>query len=245
MLPNDTIYKFNVENLRFISTSIEQIKRTTHHAIASEDEILVQSFTRLFALVLGTWAETRLRKLHYEPNGFNDADRALLNGESSQINKWSKSIEIAVRKHYNIQTGPLNNTNLPHSTYSRYQTLQDILENHLKPVIEIRNKLAHGQWVFQFTDSMDLSVPHKTAIENVNVLSLQFKHLLLKHLSQIVHDLTVSKPTFERDFDKNFQKFVGVHQNLENRSYQNYVSQLKERFLRGKQKKENNIKNNV
>lgn len=245
MLPNDTIYKFNVYNLRFISASIQQIKRTTHHAIASENELLVQSFTRLFALVLGTWAETRLRKLHYESNGFNNTDRALITGESSQIDKWNKTIEVAVRKHYNIPNGPLNIISLPHSTYSRYHTLHDILEDHLKSLIEIRNKLAHGQWVFPFTDSMDLSVQHKVAIENENVLSLQFKHLLLTHLSQIVHDLVVSKPTFERDFDKNFNKFVGVKQNLENRSYQKYVSQLKERYLRGKQKKLENINNNV
>ena len=240
MLAPPTIYKFNVENLRSISTAIVQIKRSIHQAIATENQQLVSSFTCLFALSLGAWAETRLRKLLYEANGFSEQDRIIINEETNQFNKWKKSIELAIRSHYAIPTAPLTDINLTHSVFSRYSTLMSILETDLKPVIEIRNKLAHGQWVFPFTSSLELSTEHKTSIERENTLSLQFKHSILVHLSQIIHDLVVSRPTFERDFDSNYRKLSGTKQNLENRPFDNYCTQLKTRYSRGKEKRKLN-----
>lgn len=237
MLPISTIYKFHVANLRAISISIVQIRRIIHEAIAADNSQLVDSLTRLFSLTLGAWAETRLRKLLYEENGFSEQERNSIDDQSNQFGKWKKTIETAVRSHYHIPSGPLTDVNVPHSVYSRYQTLQAILENDLKPVIEMRNKLAHGQWVYPFTDSLELSVSLKAAIENENVLSLQFKHLMLTHLSQIIHDLVVSRPTFERDFDDNYRKFAGVKENLTNRSFEKYCSKLKEGAMKGKQKR--------
>ena len=245
MLPVKTIYKFHVENLRSISGSITQVELSLHHAISTNNTPLIESLTRLLALTLGAWAETRLSKLLYEDNGFSEPNRGIITAEKSQFDKWKKAIEIAVRTHYNIPNGPLTVINLGHSIYSRYQALQLILEEDLRPVIEIRNKLAHGQWIYPFTETLDLSVPQKTAIENENVLSLQFKHLMLVHLSQIIHDLVISRPTFERDFDTNYRRFAGVKQNLKFRSFGKYCLWLKARHERGKAKRLANSNNNV
>lgn len=245
MLPDHTIYKFHVENLRSISSALKQIELTLHHAISTDNLALIESFTRLMALTLGAWAETRLSKLLFESNGFSVHERGLIKAENTQFDKWKKSIEVAIRSHYQIPNGPLTDINLGHSVYSKYQTLQAILEGDLKPVIELRNKLAHGQWVFPFTENLDLSVPQKTAIENENVLSLQFKHQMIVHLSQIIHDLVVSRPTFERDFDKNYRRFAGTKQHLIHRSFAKYCLWLKDRYERGRAKKQANIQNSV
>lgn len=242
MLPEKTIYKFHVQNLRSLDTALVQIKRTTHDAIAVSNPPLLDSFTRLFALTLGAWAETRLQKVLYEQNGFSNNQRSLVDAESSQFNKWEKTVELAVRHHYNILAGSIDQLSLPHSIYSKFNSIKTILKDDLRPVIEVRNKLAHGQWIYPFTDTLDLSVAQKTAIENENILSLQFKHGMIGHLCQAIHDLVVSKSTFERDFDLNFRQFMGTKQNLENRSYTKYCDQLKDRRLRGKQKREANLK---
>jgi len=242
MLPQKTIYRFHVQNLRLLDTALVQIKRTTHEAISGSNPPLLESFTRLFALTLGAWAETRLQKVLLEQNGFSDNQRALVNAENKQFDKWKRTVELAVRHHYNIPTGPLNQLTFSHSIYSKFNSIKTILENDLRPVIEIRNKLAHGQWIYPFTDTLELNVAQKTAIENENILSLQFKHRMIGHLCQAIHDLVVSRPTFERDFDINFRKFMGTKQNLENRSYEKYCEQLKERRLRGKQTKVANFK---
>lgn len=245
MLPVHTLYRFHVKNLQSISKALKQIERSLHHAISTDNHALVESFTRLLALTLGAWAETRLSKLIYESNGFSVQERGVIRSESTQFDKWKKSIEVAIRAHYQIPNGPLTDINLGHSVYSKYQTLQNILEDDLKPVIEMRNKLAHGQWIYPFTENLDLSVPQKTAIENENVLSLQFKYQMLVHLSQIIHDLVVSRPTFERDFDLNYRRFAGTKQNLTNRPYAKYKIWLKNRYERGKAKKQANAQNNL
>lgn len=242
MLPERTIYRFHVQNLRSLETALVQIKRTAHESISVSNPPLLNSFTRLFALTLGAWAETRLQKVLYEQNGFSEAHRSFVTAATSQFEKWKRTIETATRHHYNIPTGPLDQVTLPHTIFSKFNSLNTILEDDLRPIIEIRNKLAHGQWMYPFTETLDLNVDLKTAIENENVLSLQFKHRMIGHLCQAIHDLVVSKPTFERDFDSNFRKFIGTKQNLENRSYEEYCDQLIARRLRGKQKKEANIK---
>lgn len=242
MLADETIYKFNVENLRSLEIALAQIKLIVHQAIATDNHSRIQSLTRLFALTLGAWAETRLRKLLYERNGFRDEQKSLIDQEKSYFDRWKKTIEIAIRTHYSLPGGPLDHSTLPHSVCSKYETLNEILEQDLRPVIEIRNKLAHGQWLYPFTESMkDLSVPQKTAMERENILSLQLKHLMLTHLSQMIHDLVVSRPTFERDFDANFRKFWGTKQNLIGRSYQTYREQLKQRYVRGREKRKKNL----
>lgn len=239
MLPPETIYKFNVANLRSLTTALTQIKRTIHEAIAINNQSIISSYTRLFALTLGAWSEIRLRKLLYEKNGFSEEDREDVDEESNHFNRWNKAIEIAIRKHYNVPTGTLNQMSLPHSIFSKYRTLVDILEQDLRPVIEMRNKLAHGQWIFPFTENLrELSIPQKTAIENENILSLQFKHLMLTHLSQIIQDLIVSKATFERDFDNNYRKFIGTKENLEHRDFPKYCEQFRRSHAAGKTKRQ-------
>ncbi|OUR81636.1 hypothetical protein A9Q82_09700 [Cycloclasticus sp. 46_120_T64] len=243
MLNNNTIYKFHVANLHSIQTAIEHLKRTIHVAIASENKKLILSYTRLLSLTLGAWAEVRLNKLLYETEGFSTEEREKIKAKGSQFEKWELSIELAVRSHYGIQNQPLTDTNLTHSVYSRYQTLNAILEQDLKPVIEIRNKLAHGQWEYPFTDGLDLAIDKKIAIEAENVQSLHYKYVLLNHLSQIIHDLIVSKPTFERDFDKYYQKFASTRQHLLNKSFVTFCSDIKERAVRGKEARAQNVAN--
>lgn len=243
MLPPHTIYKFCVENLRSLDTALVQLKRTAHEAISSSNNPLEKSITRLFALALGSWAEVRLFKLLYEKNGFSSNDRQLIHSKSQQLCKWESTIEIAVRSHYRIPTGQINLSTLPHSIFTKYETLLKILNEDLKPLIEMRNKLAHGQWIYPFSESLELAVPQKTAIENENILSLQFKHSMLQHLSKLIHDLVVSKPTYERDFDSHFRKFYEAKQHLKNRSFQKYCDQLQKRYLTGREKRKINLQN--
>ncbi len=107
-------------------------------------------FVRLYALLLGAWAETILKKLLYEKNGFDNIARNKICSEHTQLDKWLKAVEIAFRQHFAISHAPLSKLTLPFSFFSRYEELKDILDKDLRSIIEIRNKLAHGQWIYPF-----------------------------------------------------------------------------------------------
>ena len=113
-----------------------------------------------------------------------------------------------------------------------------MLVSDLSSIIELRNKLAHGQWVYPLNhDGDDVAQEQMDALRVENLLFLQFKKKLLESLSAIIHDLVVSKPTFERDFDNHFRMIVETRRNLQNRDYETWAEGMRQKHQRGKAKR--------
>lgn len=235
MKPPKKLYQFHVANLQEVARAMERVARSLRAAISQGDEITVSSFMRLYALLLGAWAECRLRKLVYEPQGFDDSERDAIRAESTQLKQWQKAVEVAFRRQYKIPKAPLSASVLPHSAYSRYTTLSDMLVNDLGSIIELRNKLAHGQWVYPLNnDGDDIAQEQMDALRVENLLSLQFKKTLLESLSAAIHDLVVSKPTFERDFDDHLRVIIETQRNLQKRDCKTWAECLRQKYQRGR-----------
>jgi hypothetical protein len=239
------LYKFHQRNLEAIQYSLDTTGRLLRSAISANVEKDIYSFTRLYTFLLAAWAECRLNKLQYEDKGFSSSEREFVQAGSTQLEKWSRAIETAFRNHYNVRRGTLSKKHLPHSAYARFVTLNEMLDSDLRPIIELRNKLAHGQWVYPLNnDGDDISADLYNALRRENLLSLQFKRRIIHHMTDIIHDLVVSKSTFERDFDDHFEKLLGSKRNLETRSYTDYVAKQRVKFERGKLKRNKQGSNN-
>lgn len=233
-ITDEKLYRFHVTNIHSIEIALNHSAISARKAIAEKNNPAIKSFVSLNAFLLGAWAENRLRKLLYENNGLSVAERETVLSQASQIDQWSKLIEVAFRKHYQIPHASLNNSNLPFTASAQYKELNDIVEKDLKSVIEIRNKLAHGQWVYPLNnEGTDKEDNKYQLLKNENLPSLQYKKSLLTSLSDIIHDLVVSLVTFERDFDKNFKKISNTRNNLKNRSYEKYATKLVNKRLKG------------
>ncbi|MBI2331464.1 MAG: hypothetical protein HYU84_04750, partial [Chloroflexi bacterium] len=214
----EKLYKFHVENLRAIESAMAQIDSALKIAIKEQRQDLVSSHTRLYSLLLGVWSECRLVKLLFEKNGFGPKEREYILGnkdKNTKYDQWGKALEMGFRKQYNIKKAKLNPTSLLHSVYTKYQTLLSILENDLMPIIEIRNKLAHGQWVYPLnSDQNEIAQEQMDFLREENLLTLRFRKTILSSLALTIHDLVVSQPTFERDFDIHFKQILTAKQNL-------------------------------
>jgi hypothetical protein len=228
------LYKYHVENLRSLEIAISNTSISARKAIADKNLPAIESFTRLYAFLLGAWAETRLHKLLNENGAFTDQDKEKVFSQRSQLNQWHKTVEVSYRKYFNIPRAPLSLQSLPHTAFHRLNSITSILDDDLKSIIEVRNKLAHGQWVYPLNSTCtDLQPDKYSLINNENLLSLQFKKSLITTLANIVHDLAVSLPTFERDFDNHFGNIVTTRNNLRNRSYDDYRKGLVAKKRRG------------
>lgn len=236
------IYQFHVANLRSIEIALNNTALSTRQAISEENQPATDSFIRLYALLIGTWAETRLRKLLYEQSGFTEDERKRVLTQTSQLEQWRKLVEVAFRKHYGISQAPLTSSSLPFTAHARYASLMNIFENNLRIVIEVRNKLAHGQWIYPLNnEGNDIESNKYTLLKKENLQSLQFKKSLLSSLADIVHDLVVSLLTFERDFDSNYSRITNIKNNLISRNYEKYVSMLIDKRQRGIKKRKVNM----
>jgi len=233
------MYGYLCENLRWLEKSLKYIEVSAKKAIASKDNNnCLPALLRLYAFLLGAWAEARLKKLLHEGRGFPKKERDIILGNKTQLDQWENTVKNAFRKHYNINK--LNKINLGELGKTRLDSILEFIKNDLKIIIEIRNKLAHGQWKYPFTDNGEKVEQEKYKLINKeNLLSLKFKYEILEHLTDVIHDLIVSKATFERDFEKHFKKLNQTKINLNERSYQKYQDNLIKSFEKSKDKKNN------
>lgn len=232
--PRDHLYKAHVKNLRAVEVSFERIMRELNGSVARGDEKTTDALTKTTMLLLGAWAENRLRKLTCEPNGFSEHEREMVGAATSQIDSWRKAIELGFRKRYGIPRADLN-TSLPITARSHYQTLIAILDDNLKPIIEVRNKLAHGQWSRTLNNvNDDFSQEMMARISAENALTVKFKKRLLNCLAQLIHDLVAGNAAFERDFDLHFRNLEQAKRDIERRPYSSWLTSMQAKYRRGR-----------
>jgi len=241
----EEIYKFYVSNLRTIDVAIKRIVLTLRDAISRDDKKTIDVFVRLYAFLLGAWIECRLKKLLFEEIGFDDNERKKIIAIESQLSQWKEVIKLAFYKHYVPAKNPpeseakldhqtLKNL-LPKSEAKHFQELMDLLDDEIDPVMRVRNNLAHGQWAYPLNHRGDeIAQKEMDILQNENILSLQFKKRLVSHIADMIHDLVVSPPTFERDFDKHFKNIEETRRDLKNSSYDSYTQKMRDKYQRGK-----------
>lgn len=222
------LYGHHVANLQELQAALGNVARLARAAIASKDpERSLRTLLRLYALLLGAWAECRLKKLLHEEFGFSGAEREAILLHGTQLEQWQAAVDAAFRKHYKLPNAELDARTLGVAPSARRDALLDVLKSDLRIVIEIRNKLAHGQWIYPFnSEGTQVEQDKYMLINKENLLSLEFKLAMLEHLADAVHDLVVSPRTFERDFDSHFKKLFQVQINLKRRAYDKYAQSL-------------------
>lgn len=237
-LAQSKLYTFHLENLRSLGIALNNTAISARKAIAEKNTPATQSFLRLYAFLLGAWAETRLHKLINENGAFIDVEKSKISAQPSQLDQWHKTVEISFRSYYHVPKAELTVTTLPHSAYHKFQTIKDIIDIDLKSIIEVRNKLAHGQWIYPLnSDCTGVEQGKYTLINKENLLSLQLKQSMITTVADIVHDLSVSRATFDRDFDSHYRQVIAIKNNLLHRNYTKYEKALIDKRDRGIQKR--------
>lgn len=231
--PED-LYKAHVKNLRAVDTALERLLRELNASLSRSDATTSEALLKTTMLLLGAWAEDRLRKMLYEPNGFTSAEREQITSAGSQIEIWKMALERGFRKRYRIPFADLSQV-LPLTPRARYAAILNIIDNDLRPIIEARNKLAHGQWVRPLnSENDDYSPLHTRQINGENAHSIKCKHRILEYLSQIIHDLAVGVEAFERDFDSHYAKLEHAKREITSRSYSNWLAGMRAKYQRGR-----------
>lgn len=237
-LNSAALYDVHVKNLRAVNTACEQVYRQLKFCLAGNQQAAADALLKTFTLLLGAWAEVRLLKLLYEPNGFTDDERTKVFSGPSKLDQWKISLELGFRRRYGIPTADLTQNSLPKTAYLRYGDMISLLDVDLKPIIEIRNKLAHGQWARTLNSEMnEISQPMMVLLNTENALSGNFKKQILETISQLAHDLVTTNDAFERDFDPHYKILTQAKTNLQKRSYTKWLAMMNAKLDRGRQRR--------
>ena len=114
---------------------------------------------------------------------------------------------------------------------NHWQIIHSILDQELKEIIEIRNKLAHSQWAYPLnSNNSNINTQAQIFIQNENILTLTFRYNLLVSITNIIRDLVVSYPTHRRDFSKIIQQLSQDRINMKTRKYSKYQANLRQSY---------------
>jgi hypothetical protein len=228
VLPTDHPFRRHSENLRAIKAGLVQAERAHKDAIRRADSPAIGFTARIHQFMIGLLAEAQLRAIVSDPDGFNSKEQRILAQERSQLDRWLRSVEFAVRRHYSVPLHlEIDDTNTTTGVSGQYEAITDLLKNDLAPVIEDRNKVAHAQWKWLLnskeSDFKGLADP------SFNYLAAKRRGDLIVQIASLVHALAVSEPTFQRDYREIYGKIIAIKADINGRDYPDFVKELRAR----------------
>ncbi len=237
------MYHKHCENLRYLKKGIDVLKLDLNQSISQEDEIKINIYNKLLSALVTSWAEVRVLKLVNEPNGFTELEKNFIEDKKLSLEqKWKKSLKIAICKAYGINYLTPNNklikdniveANLSGDMKIKFKELKDIIDKDLVPSINIRNKIAHGQWRYPISnDFKSVNIELEDEFYNENIIIFSYRINVFEKLSRIIHDLCVSRPTFERDFDRLFANIRSERGRNHIKTYEKHCRQKIEKYKR-------------
>lgn len=224
-----TYYEALKSNYRSVATALTHIERAVNAALRNADEPASKALTNTQMLLVAVKAEARLQKLMHTPGWLDEPQQAYILSASSRIDRWQRLIEVGFRKRYGKtkRKVPLADQ-LDHDAAARYRTLLEILEQDLRGVIEIRNKLAHGQWSYGMTEEGTISPDLTRRLRTTNTLELRFQDSIAEDMANAVGDLLQPGRQFEESFNGHYRKIKSSHDHLANLDFQAHVKRLRE-----------------
>ena len=258
-------YKAHCENLRTIEIAIDEIERSLKDSIKKNECDKEIVYTRLFSFLIGCWIDVRLSKLINEPGAYSDNEVKTISSKGSLTDSWLTAIRIATSKKCGIkqivEDDEIITRELTFTIKNMYRQILVWVDEYLRDMYEIRNKIAHGQWIKAFnTNQTEFSSDRTRDIKLTNIVSLQLKRSVLKEITYLLESLCISnvpknkvkgKSVFEQTntaFEKNFEKtYKKINYLLDDRQadrdYNVYKKNMIEKYQRGKGHKHNNVEN--
>lgn len=205
----EEITQYWKKNRRQVRLAITHLNRFHLRAIRRKTKVNELLLDNLFAkLLLPLWVsllETEFNILLYENYAFTKKFMESTNVfVLSECDKWIALTGFFFREQYlGSHKRQLTIITLGDTNYHRYTTIVEVINDDLKPYIELRNRIAHGQWAIAFntggTTANQKITQHAWTLSKKDLMLLK---AFMGNLIGLLKLLIISKNTFERDYDQ-------------------------------------------
>lgn len=192
------VFNAQTQNVRLLKQAREQVKRAINYAIRKNDRTSVQVHTKVFALIFCAWVEANFSKVIHTPYGFNPDEMAQIkaNQRKSLGEGWKKCIELGLKRISN----PGRSNYIPNIR----QKLFSIVDEYVIAPSQVRNKVAHGQWIVALNqEHTAVNIDITKNLSDLDIVVITIWYEVQMHLSNIVETLVESpNRAFHRDYWK-------------------------------------------
>jgi len=225
------LHKAHVRNMRSVDTAVAALLDMGRRSIRERHDRHLREITRAALLMLGVKLENRLGTIVHHPGGFSDQERQeILN--TDRLTAWTLIVDVGFRRRSN--RWQLDEPSLGLDQYQRYVRVREAVQTHIRPIVVVRNRLAHGQWdTVLNAKGTGTNVDLEESIRSETVQTIKLKDTLSRHLGRVVEDLVITRDAFERDFARSYEVFEATLSQLEKADFDQYCTQLRDRYDRG------------
>lgn len=231
MATQQELYRYHSDNFRAVAGGFEHALKQLKLAIATKDDPAQEAQTRVAAFLLSAKIEARFYKLLFEPpvpEEFRDRINRRAGRAPSLMEKWERTIVEAFSLYYSV-TGDFMDSSAPDRAKEQCGLHLEAL-SHFSSVIELRNKIAHGQWIHALNRAgRGINAGKTRQLEEENLLSLGLKDRAAQIVADAINDLVVSKRTHDRDLKRHQRSLQNVLRELETRSYEKFARNIRSR----------------
>lgn len=201
--------KIHSKNRAKLNRALTHHKLQMNETIKKEEEYKSSVNIRFYLILYVAWLETSLQYIiHNYDKQINEHLRSNILNSRSQIEMWDHLIRIKFREHYmGGKDKKFNIRNLGHTAFTRHEYINNLLINEVAAFIEIRNKLAHGQWAIALNNEGTAKVQSTTSkLWTLTKKDTLLAKNILSRFVILVDSLTASKISFEKCFDLQVEK---------------------------------------
>lgn len=192
------IYIFNLysKNVQYLRKVINLLNKDINNSIKISNEFQLNMQTKLLALTYSAWSEAQFSQIIYTPNSFlqTEIDEILRVKKSGITEGWKRLIKISISKVI-----------APNEEKRKKQReLNDYLDKYIFKQSQMRNKIAHGQWVNTIEDTEEKTIDFNQRLSALNVVDIMIEFQVHTTLGKIIRDLVQSpNKGFSLNYNKN------------------------------------------
>lgn len=188
-----TVYNACRDNVKALLKHRNRIKGLVNEAIRDKDNSTIDSLTKLYALLYSSYVEVSFIKLIHTYGAFSESEIRQIQSQRNLEEKWQKCVELLFSR---INTS----TNLGEIA-NKKQKLTRILKEYIINPSQIRNKVAHGQWVICLNNECtDINKDTTNELQNLDFVIIDRYFSIYKQFQQCILDLSISPKTHYRDY---------------------------------------------
>jgi hypothetical protein len=182
------LYVAQSENVRELWKAKESLVKDMNYCIRKGDSYQISIKTKFLALLYSAWSEAQFTQIVFTPNGFSYSEikHILRHKKKNGIGQaWKLMLENAMRKVGDTATrGDLNN---------RLRKLVSLSKDYISEPSELRNKIAHGEWINALNTTVTAINPSTSQIlKQLDPVLVEKRFEVHRYLGYIVRDLVQS-----------------------------------------------------
>lgn len=201
---NLKLYKAYVENVHELEIAWGICNKVLNSSISRNNQEEIRINTKLLAFIQTSLFENLFYKVIYTPYGFSDAEIKIINRVARKSNitdGWKKCIELGLNRVKRNDKGTYNNIK---------KKLEWYVNNYVLEPIQVRNKIAHGQWTVCLNSEGN-------AINNESTLKIQSLDCILidkwkDGFSSLANIIEIMIESPKKHFYHNLYEVIAKHE---------------------------------